>query len=404
MAQSPNHGRQTLAKILLIFFLCGLSPFATALIVGSINATLAGAPTLKDNQVNTVRITWSGVSDSQNSNSPGQPYQVFSSAGAFTIERTTLGVNNRRIAANLVLGTPVTSGGFSIQETLQIPRSVLVAAKRNNSNFFEYSRAFIDESGGLGVTSSIVFQIVSSNSGSLSLSQVDLRFSNNNLNKVVKIDESLLAYATINHNGTGLFRAVWEVATPITTSGTPIFTTLETVRQFLGAGRKIVLESPTLPTNLTGNYVLRLKILSPQDSFENLQLRYAVIRSAIPTVEIQAIEVTKPLPNALINDVTVFSWNPVTGAHTYQIEIYELDNTDLPTIGGENLSINELENSTKKLSSGVLLPSEKQSSTLTKIALRNLKPGRAYRWRTVAINKEGYIIGKSQYRKIRLTP
>lgn len=376
------------------------SQFSSATFVGTINASPQGTGTVKSNQVSTTRITWSGSSDSAGSNTPGQPYNVFSSQGQFFVGQNVIATNNRRVSSTLIAGT---LNAFTIRESLQIPRSVLAAVEQNNVTLIQYVRTFTDESGGTIPNSTAVatLRVTSSNSGTLSLSQVDLRFNTKNLSKVIKVDEALSAYAEISHGGTGLFQAVWEIATPISTSGTPIFTRLATVRQFLGAGRNIVIESPRLPSNLVGNYTLRLRIISPEDAFEDLELRYSVIPSNAANIVLQTILTTSPLPNSRIDEGTVFSWQGITGANTYQIEIYETKQNNLPNIGSDSISTNEPDTQGHTLSSGVLLPSEKTSSALTKIALKHLQKGKAYQWRIVAINKDGFIIGKSAYQKIQ---
>lgn len=394
-----------LAMAICTLALSFFSHFSSASFVGTINASPQGTGTVKSNQVSTTRITWSGSSDSAGSNTPGQPYNVFSSQGQFFVGQNVIATNNRRVSSTLIAGT---LNAFTIRESLQIPRSVLAAVEQNNVTLIQYVRTFTDESGGAVPNSTAVatLRVTSSNSGTLSLSQVDLRFNTKNLSKVIKIDETLSAYAEISHGGTGLFQAVWEIATPISTSGTPIFTRLATVRQFLGAGRNIVIESPALPSNLVGNYILRLRIISPEDTFEDLELRYSVIPSNTANIVLQTILTTSPLPNSRIDEDTVFSWQAITGANTYQIEIYEVEpykekHTDLPSMGSDALSENDSDEQAQTFSSGVLLPSEKTSSTLTKLALKHLQKGTLYQWRIVAINQNGFIIGKSGYQKIQ---
>lgn len=397
-----NKRMQSYLSKLIVFVVLGMSSkLAFALFNGPISSTVQGSGLIKDKQVNTLRITWRGESNSTISNNIGQPYQVFSNNGVFEVNQTVVGNSNRRISKTLITGG-VNAQPFSISETLRIPRSVLAAAERAGSNRIRYVRTFTDESGGgRDLTSSLTLQVTPSSGGALSISQIDLRFQNGGISMVTGTNQIANATAIISYSGSGLLDLAWEVATPASTSGTPVFTTLKTVRQFLGAGRSSVIESPRLPTLLTGSYMLRLRINSPKGSFENLVLRYSVIRSGTPAKAAKPINLISPLPNAVIDQSTQFIWKPITNAISYQLEIYELPATDLPykglgSVGFEN-------NHNKVLTTGVLIPSDRQTTPLTPIALQYLIPDKTYYWRTIAVDGQGNLVGKSGYQKIIFT-
>lgn len=385
-----------LGKLMVLVILGIASQSAFALFVGQITSSVQGSGLIKDKSINTLRITWSGDSDSTVSPNFGQPYQVFSNSGAFEVNRTIVGQVNRRISTTLIVATV---NPFSINETLRIPRSVLAAAERAGTNKIRYIRSFSDASGGgRDLTSTITFQVTPGSGGALSISQVDLRFQNDGISMVTGTNQIVNATAVISYGGSGLLNLAWEVATPSTTSGTPVFITLKTVRQFLAAGRTIVIESPRLPTNLTGSYILRLRITSPAVDFNDLVLRYSVIRSSTPATAAQPISLISPLPNSAIDKSTQFSWKAIAGAISYQLEIYELPPADLPYKG--LLSTDIEQNQNKVLTTGVLIPSDRQTTPLTPIALQYLTSDKTYYWRTIAVDGEGNLVGKSDYQKI----
>ncbi len=398
-------------KILQKFMLFNLSKFSLVLMLGlssqgvfasfpvPISNSVQGSGLIKDQQVNTLRITWSGNSDSSASNSFGQPYQVFSNNGFFVVNQTTVANNNRRVSAKLVVGTV---NPFNIFETVRVPRSVLVAAERADTKIIRYVRTFTDESGGPVGTSIVTLQITPSSGGNLSISQIDLRFQNGDITMVTGTEQTVNATAVISYGGSGLLDLIWEVATPSSTSGTPIFIRLKTTRQFLGAGRRSVIESPRLPTNLTGSYILRLRVNAPTVDFSGLVLHYSVIRSSAPAAEVKTIRLVNPLPNSTIDKTTQFSWKSVSGAISYQLEIYEMPVADLPYAGLVSTDIEE--NQDKVLTTGILLPSDRQTTALTPMTLQYLTSGNAYYWRTLAVDSDGNLLGKSNYQKIYFTP
>ncbi len=384
-----------LSKLLLVFMLGLNSQWAFASFVGPVTNSVQGSGLIKDKQVNTISITWSGQSDSSASNSPTQPYQVFSNNGYFEVGQAIVGNSNRRVSARLIAGT---INPFSIFEMVRVPRSVLIAAEHADTNIIRYIRTFTDESGGRNGTSITSLQVTPSNSGTLSLSQIDLRFQNGGITMVTGANQILNATAVVNYSGSGLLSLVWEVATPSSTSGTPIFVTLKTFRKFLGAGRYSMIESPHLPTNLKGSYILRLRVNSPTIDFDDLVLRYSVIHSKVPVIKIQTINLISPLPSNTIDETTKFSWKPISNAISYQLEIYEVTAVDLPYAGLTPIDVEESQN--KVLTTGILLPSDLQTTTLTPIALQYLMSGKTYYWRTLAVDVDGNLLGKSGYQKI----
>ena len=385
---------------LTVILMAGLLPYTgQARFTAPPEARISGSNQIIDNQGNTVRITWSGTSDSVHTNDPGQTYRVVSGEGAFLSGRNLLGINNRHISERLTSGAV---NPFTITETLRIPRSVIAAAEQAGTSIIQYRRIFTDEFDGAQSSSTAELKIVSGSSGVLSISRIDLRFNNGGTSMVVETGRPLNATANFKYNGSGLLDLSWEIATPPGTNGTPVFKTLKTLRRFLGAGRSLVIESPNLPSQQSGRYILRLTVNSPEVNFAPSFLHYSVVRGTHPEQAMQTIRLISPHDNQSINESTPFAWNPVANATQYQLEIYRYQPAHPP--GDNDLVEQSGEAETKQLTTGILLPSNTLQSALTPLTLTHLEEGKAYYWRTVAVDANGLLVGKTEFRKIIFSP
>src|SRR6185503_9948469 len=152
-------------------------------------------------------------------------------------------------------------------------------------------------------------------------------------------------FADVSYNGSGLLRAIWEVAelgasnvtagpvnAPPTTFATPIdpnltppahlFRTLHTITQYVGFGDRILLTmppSPGLPTTQAGNYVVNLRFVEPPVGYEIPVAQYFVKSNEHPIRRSEIVLVSPGdaavLPYALVN----FQWQSVSGAAHYKL-------------------------------------------------------------------------------------
>jgi hypothetical protein len=279
---------------------------------------------------------------------------------------------------------------------------VIAAAQQAGASTVQYRRFFTDEFDGTQSSSSAEFRMVSGSGGALSLSRIDLRFSNAGTSMVVETDRHLSATANFKYSGSGLLNLSWEVAKPPGTNGTPVFKTLKTLRRFLGAGRSLSIESPSLPTRQTGSYILRLTVHSPEVDFAPFIMRYSVRHGVHPEQTMQNIQLISPLNNESINNTTQFAWNPVINATQYQLEIYQYQHPSSQTNGNAIEQIQHIDN--KLLTTGILLPSARLESTLSPLAVTHLEEGKVYYWRAVAVDENGLLVRKSNFRKIIFSP
>lgn len=219
-------------------------------------------------------------------------------------------------------------------------------------------------------------------SGPLTLSRVALHFEDRALLRVLEPGESAVAIAEVTYSGGGTLNGVWEVASPPTTRGQPVFVPLGAASVNLEGGGVTEVTSPPLPSPLAGRYLVRFRVRTPVVPFEALVLQYAVEDDGTP---VPPIAVVRPEPHATLTGATRFEWQPAPGAYAYRLEFYDADSA---AAGGRPLS-------------GEWLPAAQRDAILSALAQTHLQAGRAYRWRIVAFNGDSQIVGRSAFYEIR---
>jgi len=247
---------------------------------------------------------------------------------------------------------------------------------------------------------------------SLDINRIALRFDNDRQARLLNSGEPLNAKADINYESSGLLIAVWELATPASTNGQAIFQPLQNVRQYLGAGHRVILQSPNLPTDTHGLYLLRLRVLQPQYNFELVTLSYTVgdVSNSGPSQlgqkQVKEIQIAKPSQSARLSKDTEFSWQAVMGASAYQLELY-----DRPILSLTNLPLDtptpSHTNSVKAqqdvpLITGAMIPANRAAMPISALTRSHLQSGHRYYWRVIAISERGEILAASATREIRI--
>jgi hypothetical protein len=309
-------------------------------------------------------------------------------------------------------------------ETITIPADVLATAKEAGLTTIYYHRDFSD---GFGATGSMQINLFNSPVSpssttnperTLHITRESLRFNDNTIVKVIKPNSRISAIAELNFTGTGLLDAFWEYATPASTRGRAIFIRLGSVRRYLGVGGRVILQSPPLPTELTGQYVLRLQILKTLSNPNGVEftsnlpdglplLRYSVNNQGGSDVvyELPPIKTLFPAGNATLQADTRFNWQAVKNAKAYQLELYLPDENKRPvTNPSTNFNDRLIDDSViknKKPSTGLLIPATKISLSLTVLSRETLKRGSTYYWRIIAIGADGRILTTSSLKQIR---
>lgn len=381
--------------------------------------TLAATLAVTPNTINyltgsnaSLNVTWAITTTGNGGGGATSRVGTFTSAPNVN---SPIGIGN----GTLSLPTPAI-GTATVGESFTIPPIVLNTAQRQNLTTIYYYREFDNVAEGL--TGPAFVQInftqaptptpsLPTNTQSiLTLERIALRFNDNSVVKLVKSDSLISAVAEIRYSGTGLLDAIWEVATPASTLGAQstdrlIYTPLRSVRQYLGAGGRIYLQSPRLPSDAQGNYVVRLRVRQPATlNFTQPILRYGVNESGdeLPGDKRPPITVSAPANNALLQADTLFRWQPVRGARAYQLELYLAKDhrslsSELSTRGYDETSIEK-----QSPASGLLVPGKKTSLTIGVLSRQHLRHGETYLWRILAIGNDGQILSSSPVREIRI--
>ncbi len=320
----------------------------------------------------------------------GTTVTINSGSGVFRApDGSTLGTVNRSLQTTRILSNGSTT--VAINESLTIPQSVIRQAQKKGYGRFSYTRQFTNgQSNGVATAT---FSITGGGAaGELSIRRVQMEYDDGRITAVIAPQSKLRARAVISYNGTGLLEYSWEVASPPSTQGQPIFVPLISRKQYLLAGDQVVLQTPTLPTGDNGNYLVRLRIEKPVANFRLPVLRYAVNRSGQVRAEtrIAPLPVIRPAPNAVLAPDTLFAWQPVVAANAYQLEIYTrpVRNTNLPG-ARQQAPI-----------TGILVPAAKTRITVGSLSRTHLLSGSTYYWRVVAMSTRGRVIARSNFRRI----
>ncbi|HME38380.1 MAG TPA: hypothetical protein VKG63_05390 [Steroidobacteraceae bacterium] len=272
------------------------------------------------------------------------------------------------------------TGQGSVAETFTLSPATIASAQRLGIDTLYLRRTFgVKPYGG---TATLTIAIGGSAAGPLALSRVALHFDDRSLQRVLRAGESTVAIAEINYTGSGVLSGLWEVASPPTTLGQPVFVPLAGATLNLAGGGMSELTSPPLPDTLAGIYLVRFRVRNPSVPFTGLTLRYAVETDSFtePPIEVQS-----PKTHATLKSDTVFAWQPAASAESYRLEFYEADlaNLDHPPV------------------SGTWLPGTRRDVVLSALTQSHLQPGQSYHWRVIALDAQGEIIGRSGLYEIR---
>jgi hypothetical protein len=411
-----------ISVFLALLFISGLAQAAAFFDNLTVNSTTTN---LTVGQNAAVNINWTTFVSSDN-NVTGNIVAT-SSGGVYGN-----GLGNVRTTLRFDYGQAngLTSSPHVFNEVILIPSSLIDQAVNLGLTSITYTRTFSLVEGTIPSgtqQATVTFNIVQPTTpttpapssltnpsvSTLDLNRLSLTFNDNSIVKLVKPKTYLNAVAQISYTGTGLLDAVWKIATPASTQGAQdaaqlIYIPLRTVRQYLGAGGRVILQSPKLPTDMPGNYVVTLTINPAAQTNINFNqpviLRYAV---GVDGEELRArkqppINVASPRDKALLDENTRFKWQPVAGARAYQLELYLPDrrrpmSSELSEQGYDESSIAD-----QAPASGLLVPGKRTSLSLGELSKQHLRHGETYLWRIIAIGQDGSIISSSPIREIRI--
>ena len=355
-----------------------------------------------------VALRWRGEVALRESND-GDGLTITSKSGTFMIGNATsgtvLGTHSTPLQLNLAAPPRGTiTSAFTINETLIVPARVSGRAQSLGANQLFYVRDFTTK--GITLRASYIIPIsrfapnasesiqqgATQSATALGLNSIELQFNTGQKVEIIARQQSLKAKAIVYFDRAGRFDAVWEVATPETTVGTPVYKSLSSVRQHFAAGRQTALESPTLPSNVIGIHLIRLRVTTPasEQSLTPATLRYQVVakgKQAIAPRKLNTLSLRSPAADVVVDDDTDFNWDKISGAKAYQIELFTSANPD-----------------TLRPLTGVQLPPKTTSAKLTATVFNRLISGKTYYWRVVAFDNDRRLLAASELRALKTSP
>lgn len=384
-------------------FIALLTAIGLSLFQGSAFAILAGvtvsppSATLATNRPGSVSLTWAvDSSPTNNSATTATSSQIVITGPG---QDVVYGTIPRSLSRSIVPG-----GSALISETVLIPRSLIQTLNRardvngNPISTFLLVRNFTDDN--FSVFSATVNLYLTGGAGSLlQIGRLSLSFDDLSTVRLIPRGERLTALLDVQFSGSGMLRGVWELATPASTLGEPVFTNLGLVRHSLVGNQTLRLESPGLSTDLEGAYLLRFRVTEPETGFEPVIVRYLVTKPAAmerPPVNVNPVS---PGSGMLIAPDTRFAWRGGDEASAWQLEIYEKPATSaldrLPDLGSTTAGGDNTPDMDGPPVTGMMLPGDTRETPLSKMARSHLKGGQGYWWRVRAIDKAGHVVGES---------
>lgn len=310
---------------------------------------------------------------------------------------------------------------FRVTESLRVPASVSQQAARFGEQRVFYVRQFSLEGSEpmTGVQVITLQQGVPGRGGSIAegtepsasgvnIQRVSLFFDRGSLTETLRPDEQLQAMARISYQGAGIVNAIWEVATPASTRGQPLYAPLSQVRQYLGAGREVTFTSPPLPSEIPGIHRVRLRFLPPTEIGELPTLAYRVSEGALPQARVPVIGTLPPESANPLSRETRFRWQPVPGTHAYQLEFYDrwpdaTEDEAIPLQDSRSAGRQPVSLRTAPIT-GQVVAGDRTSASPSRSLLNHLESDKRYYWRLIAIDAQGQVVAASPLEAILHAP
>ena len=398
----------------IALFLCLIgTPIRAALNSASVSLKSA---TVLVNATSSFTVTWT-IERSVLTKTPKRS-NVISSFGEFRLPNgDVIGTVKKRLSKFSIVDDFVV-GFITFVETVTVPASISGQLAKIEPGFATYRRSFKDGDGS-AVMAQIRLVPIFEGTAPLGVRRIELKFDDESRIKTPVKDDRFHAIALLNYNGSGIAKFEWQIAEPPGTSGTVRFKTMEMFSRSLSGGGNLTLESPDLPSRLTGLYFVRLIVRSPVTDFVDRIVRSPVVDFDPPSLRYFVVDGSKAdtisegvvaelvsLPtDKLLMPETVFKWKRVPGAVVYQLEIYRsgtyqtLSPIRPHDIGG-GLLVDSTDIREGNLISGIALPAHETSAALLSYSLERLDVSGEYLWRVLAISAGGSIIGRSEARSI----
>lgn len=406
---------RTLVAILMMITILPISNIAYSQVLSicenRFTCTSQGAATIGIDS--NLRLTWLGeVLDPER-----QGGMLTSTQGRFMLENPfgeqILGRASTTLTKRLL---PAGNGlEFRLNERLSVPGSISALAAQAGVRRIYYVRDFQFE----GSSPTVAVQIIDlqqpvpgrrqadngiDTASGVEIQNLVLTFETGTLSEVIRPDMPLKARARIRFRQAGRLNAIWEVATPVSTVGQPLYVPLEIVNRYI-SGSDITLLSPPLPSTMNGLHRLRLRIISPRQMIEDQRdwptLSYRVSDSVLDSDNgIPALDAWLGESTDAFSLHSRFYWRPVSNAYAYQLEFYPNSTDQLLPVSGLSNGQQQAELA-QAPSAGQLFHGQHQSASPSSSLINQLQKGQLYLWRLVAIDRDGTVIAASPLESIR---
>ncbi len=370
-------------RLVILIFLLASFPLQARIISVTANTNNNQASLINSTQI---QIDWRISVEARNSGL----LTVRSMNGTFFApnRETQLGMTSNLLTQNRTLNEGQ-GATLNIRESLVIPQTVARRAQQLGFSQVLFLRTFTDTPDATTATSVLLIDLAgASSAGQIQIDRVQMQFSNGKRVTSLSAESELQAEALLRYRGSGMIEYSWEIASPPSTQGQIFYTPMVSRKQFVLAGSEIKLQSPILPSSRNGLYLVRLKLNNPNPNFELPILRYTVVPQT--SEQPKSLLVGSPPQDAVLSTQTQFSWQAVSGAKVYQVEVF----LEQP---------NDTAHSSKQLIrpvTGTQVPATKEQLSFNAISLAHLRTGQTYYWRVIAVDQAGKVLAISKSRRL----
>ena len=370
-------------RLVILIFLLASFPLQARIISVTANTNNNQASLINSTQI---QIDWRISVEARNSGL----LTVRSMNGTFFApnRETQLGMSSNLLTQNRTLNEGQ-GATLNIRESLVIPQTVARRAQQLGFSQVLFLRTFTDTPDTTTATSVLLIDLAgASSAGQIQIDRVQMQFSNGKRVTSLSAESELQAEALLRYRGSGMIEYSWEIASPPSTQGQIFYTPMVSRKQFVLAGSEIKLQSPILPSSRNGLYLVRLKLNNPNPNFELPILRYTVVPQT--SEQPKSLLVGSPPQDAVLSTQTQFSWQAVSDAKVYQVEVF----LEQP---------NDTAYSSKQLIrpvTGTQVPATKETLSFNAISLAHLRTGQTYYWRVIAVDQAGKVLAISKSRRL----
>jgi hypothetical protein len=276
---------------------------------------------------------------------------------------------------NMPISVTIRNGAGNVNETVNIPVSVIKRAEQLGSTRVTYVRTF--SGGSVSVTAQAEINITTAAAADFNISRLQLYFDNGRAETVVKRNQpSLKVYADVTFTGSGLLEGFWEVDGRVLSY---VF------RNIVYGDRIFTIETPDIPpipTFETGTHRVRLVLTSPAKDIPFPEVIYFVTAKEYEGKRLPISLIAPQDISEIDFSPTAFTWEGKDMSVTYLIEFLEEGN-EKPVFSAYT---------------------KKARYDLPEFVLKNIfSPGMNYFWRVTGFDRGNIKVEESQTFRFNFT-